>query len=41
MDPVFSKRERGETHVRIPEVFWCRACGAVARGRTRPQYLAA
>lgn len=35
MDPVFRKRSRGDTFARVPEVFWCDACGKGARGRLR------
>ena len=40
MEPVFAKRERGKTHARIMETFWCRACGMLAKGRAKPRYLA-
>ena len=40
MEPVFAKRERGKTHARIMETFWCRACDILAKGRAKPRYLA-
>lgn len=39
MEPVFTKRERGKTHERVKEVFWCRLCGMVARGRAKPKFV--
>lgn len=41
MEPLFVKRLHGETHERIPEVYWCAACEMVAKGRTRTRYLPA
>lgn len=38
MEPVFTKRERGRSFLRVKEVFWCRTCGMVARGRTKTTF---
>ena len=40
MEPVFAKRERGKSHKRIAEAFWCRACGTLGKGREKTRYLA-
>jgi hypothetical protein len=39
MEPLFAKRERGESYLRVPEAFWCRSCGTVARGRDKARFL--
>jgi RNase P subunit RPR2 len=39
MEPVFTKRERGRSFLRVKEVFWCRTCGMVARGRAKTQFV--
>lgn len=40
MAPVFQKRIRGSTFSRVPDVFWCNDCEALARGRrARARFL--
>lgn len=40
MEPLFAKRVRGDTFARVEDAFWCRACGALAKGRDRSRFLA-
>lgn len=40
MEPVFAKRERGRSLKRIADMFWCRTCGVVGKGREETRYLA-
>lgn len=41
MEPLFMQRERGESFLRVKEVFACRECGAVGKGRERTVFITA
>lgn len=41
MEPLFAKRVRGKSFQRVKEAFWCRECGALAKGRKNPQRIRA
>lgn len=39
MEPVFAKRQRGASFVRVPEVFWCRTDNHLAKGRRKARVV--
>jgi hypothetical protein len=40
MEPVFLKRERGESYARLANAFACRTHGIIGKGRRSTKFLA-